>query len=50
VRGGRTQSEIIRLDSKQRLEELSRMLAGDSVTDQTRAWAEVLLQKSEAIL
>lgn len=48
VNGGRTQSEITRLDSKQRLEEVSRMLAGDSVTDQTRAWAEELLQKREA--
>jgi len=50
VSGGRTQSEITLLDSKQRLEEVSRMLAGESVTDQTRAWAEELLQKGEAFL
>ena len=50
VAGGRTQSEITLLDPHQRLEEMSRMLAGDSVTDQTRAWAEELLQKGEAFL
>jgi len=48
VAGGRTQSEIMELDSEQRLEEMSRMLAGESVTDQTRAWAGELLQKGEA--
>jgi len=47
---GRTQSAITLLDSEQRLEEVSRMLAGESVTDQTRVWAEELLQKGEAFL
>ena len=42
---GRTQSEISLLDDSQRLEEISRMLAGESVTEQTRAWAEELLAK-----
>ncbi len=50
VADGRTQSEITLLDSGQRLEEVSRMLAGESVTDQTRAWGEELLQKGEASL
>jgi DNA repair protein RecN (Recombination protein N) len=47
---GRTQSAITLLDSGQRLEEVSRMLAGESVTDQTRVWAEELLQKGEVFL
>jgi DNA repair protein RecN (Recombination protein N) len=50
VSDGRTQSEITLLDPQQRLDEMSRMLAGDSVTEQTRAWAEELLQKGEAFL
>ena len=45
VAEGRTQSEISLLDNSQRLEEISRMLAGESVTEQTRAWAEKLLEK-----
>ncbi len=45
VAGGRTQSGIHLLAEKeQRISEISRMLAGESVTDQTRAWAEKLLE------
>lgn len=50
VADGRTHSQITLLDPQQRLDEMSRMLAGDSVTEQTRAWAEELLQKGEAYL
>ncbi len=50
VAAGRTQSQITMLDPQKRLDEMSRMLAGDSVTEQTRAWAEELLQKGEAFL
>ncbi len=45
VADGRTQSGIGLLAPEQRVTELSRMLAGESVTDQTRAWAEELLKK-----
>ncbi len=47
VEKGRTQSEIAYLEAHQRIDEISRMLAGDSVTKQTRAWAEELLRKKE---
>ncbi|AGF78939.1 DNA replication and repair protein RecN [Desulfocapsa sulfexigens DSM 10523] len=45
VEDGRTQSGIYMLTPEQRLNEVSRMLAGESVSDQTRAWAEELLAK-----
>jgi DNA repair protein RecN (Recombination protein N) len=40
---GRTASEIRRLDDAERIEELARMLAGDKVTDKTRAAAKELI-------
>lgn len=43
VAHGRTQSAVERLDPAQRVEELMRMLAGESATEQTRKWAEQLL-------
>jgi len=42
---GRTQTDISLLGPSQRVSEVSRMLAGESVSDQTRAWAEELLSK-----
>ena len=47
VAGGRTQSGINLLSSEKRVDEVSRMLAGDSVSDQTRAWAKELLEKGK---
>lgn len=47
VEDGRTQSEIYVLAPEQRVNEVSRMLAGESVSDQTRAWAEELLAKGK---
>jgi DNA repair protein RecN (Recombination protein N) len=48
VEDGRTQSGINLLAPEQRVDEVSRMLAGESVSDQTRAWAEELLEKGRA--
>ena len=48
VEDGRTQSGINLLSPVQRVDEVSRMLAGDSASDQTRAWAEELLEKGRA--
>jgi DNA repair protein RecN (Recombination protein N) len=48
VEEGRTQSGINLLAPNQRVDEVSRMLAGDSVSEQTRAWAEELLKKGRA--
>ncbi|HID70594.1 MAG TPA: DNA repair protein RecN [Desulfobacterales bacterium] len=45
VEEGRTQSEINLLRADQRIDEVGRMLAGESVTEQTRAWAKELLSK-----
>ncbi len=45
VGDGRTQSAVVRLSSESRVQELVRMLAGDSATEQTQAWAEELLIK-----
>ena len=45
VDDGRTQSAVVRLSSESRVQELVRMLAGDSATEQTQAWAEELLMK-----
>jgi len=43
VTDGRTQSAVEGLGSAQRVEELMRMLAGESATEKTRIWAEQLL-------
>ncbi|MFV0435919.1 MAG: DNA repair protein RecN [Desulfopila sp.] len=45
VEGGRTESSVVRLSNSSRVEELARMLAGDSATEQTHAWARELLAK-----
>jgi DNA repair protein RecN (Recombination protein N) len=42
---GRTLSSFSLLAPAQRVDELARMLAGDSVSSQTRAWARELLTK-----
>ncbi|MGB3211853.1 MAG: DNA repair protein RecN [Desulforhopalus sp.] len=49
VGDGRTQSDVIRLSPEGRVSELVRMLAGDSATEQTQAWAEELLVKGAAV-
>ena len=41
----RTVSTVIRLEPQERTRELARMLAGESVSEQTRIWAEALLVK-----
>ncbi len=48
VEGGRTQSGINLLGEGQRVDEVGRMLAGESVSEQTRAWAKELLGKGRA--
>jgi DNA repair protein RecN (Recombination protein N) len=48
VRNGRTQSSFSRLSEEERIGELARMLAGDSVTTKTHAWARELLEKGMA--
>ncbi len=45
VRKGRTKSQVTKLSSEERVEELARMLAGTSVSEQTQAWAKELLVK-----
>lgn len=45
VEEGRTQSSVIRLSNSHRVGELARMLAGDSATEQTHAFARELLAK-----
>ncbi len=47
VNGGRTLSLITALSEGERELEVARMLAGDSPTDQTHAWARQLLTKSQ---
>ena len=42
---GRTLSRVVPLDHQERVRELARMLAGDSASGQTQAWAEELLAK-----
>ncbi len=49
VEDGRTQSSVVRLSDSHRVQELARMLAGDSATEQTQAWARELLTKGSAI-
>ncbi len=46
VVGNRTKSDIRLLSSKERLEEIARMLGGVTVTDQARAAAQALLQSA----
>jgi DNA repair protein RecN (Recombination protein N) len=45
VNGGRTLSSITLLAEEEREHEVARMLAGESVSDQTNAWARELLTK-----
>lgn len=45
VEDGRTQSSVVRLSNSHRVQELARMLAGESATEQTQAWARELLVK-----
>ena len=45
VEEGRTLSTFARLSQRERVDELARMLAGDSATDETVSWAEELLRK-----
>lgn len=45
VDNGRTQTAVNRLSEDSRVQELVRMLAGESATQHTRAWAEQLLAK-----
>ncbi|MCB2215521.1 DNA repair protein RecN [Desulfofustis glycolicus] len=47
VRNGRTLSSVVQLNEEQRIDELARMLAGESVTRQTRDWATTLLEKGQ---
>ncbi len=48
VRAGRTVSSIMLLDDDERVEEVARMLAGDSATAQTHAWARELLEANRS--
>lgn len=48
VDDGRTQTVVVQLSTESRVQELVRMLAGDSATKQTQAWAEELLVKGRA--
>lgn len=48
VRNGRTLSSITMLSEGERQDEVARMLAGDSATDQAHAWARELLDNSRA--
>lgn len=49
VKDKRTQTDISLLDDQTRVQELARMLAGDSVTDETVAFAKELLKKGKRI-
>lgn len=48
LQGNRTQTEIMRLDVNSRLAEFARMLAGETVTEETLAFAKELLRKGQA--
>lgn len=48
VSEGRTLSKVVLLGQEQRVRELARMLAGESASEQTQAWAEELLHKGRA--
>ena len=43
VRDGETFSTVVKLDAAQRIDEIARMLAGDTITPQARAAAQALL-------
>lgn len=45
---GRTRSSIVRLDDKERLEELARMVGGVKITKRTRAAAAEMLEQARA--
>ena len=45
IAGGRTSTSVLPLAEAERVDELARMLAGESATKQTQAWAEALLEK-----
>ncbi|MBT8334220.1 MAG: DNA repair protein RecN, partial [Deltaproteobacteria bacterium] len=45
VHNGRTLSTVVPLSQKERVRELARMLAGESASEQTKAWALELLEK-----
>ena len=45
IAGGRTSTSVLPLAEADRVDELARMLAGESATEQTQAWAEALLEK-----
>lgn len=49
VEEGRTQSSVIRLSNDHRVRELARMLAGDSATEQTQAWAREMLEREREV-
>lgn len=49
VEEGRTQSSVRKLSNSHRVDELARMLAGESATEQTQAWARELLEKGSAL-
>ncbi len=46
VEKGRTQTKVVKLSKEKRVNEIVRMLAGDSASEQTEAWAEELLLKN----
>jgi len=47
VKGGHTHTQVVTLEGEARREELARMLAGETITPEARAAAEVLLQGGE---
>ena len=47
VHNGRTLSTVVPLSQKERVRELARMLAGESASEQTKAWALELLEKGK---
>ncbi len=47
IENGRTKTSVKKLTAGQRRQEIVRMLAGDSATEQTLAWADDLLAKGE---
>ncbi|WP_419175511.1 DNA repair protein RecN [Desulfosediminicola sp.] len=49
VEEGRTQSSVIQLPHDHRVKELARMLAGDSATEQTQAWAREMLEREQEV-
>ena len=41
--GGRTTSRVVALDAAERVDEIARMLAGDTITEAARAAAKALI-------